>query len=86
MRRSFWLILFLASCLCFQIPAAGGQTGAVSQRISERAYQDREILYELQSPESHAFRITHDYTARTQGERYYLNIVRAGSHVSDPES
>ena len=28
--------------------------------LTERAYQDREILYELQSPESHAFRITHD--------------------------
>lgn len=52
----------------------------------ERAYQDREILYELQSPDSHAFRITHDYTARTAGERYYFNVVRAGSHVSDPES
>ncbi|HWN97793.1 MAG TPA: hypothetical protein VNS63_00825 [Blastocatellia bacterium] len=53
---------------------------------SERAYQDREILYELQPPESHAFRITHDYTARKQGEQYYFNIVRAGSHVTDPES
>ena len=52
----------------------------------ERAYQDREILYELQAPESHAFRITHDYTARKPGERYYFNVVRAGSHVSDPES
>lgn len=54
--------------------------------VSERAYQDREILYELQPPESHAFRITHDYTARKQGEQYYFNIVRAGSHVTDPES
>lgn len=54
--------------------------------LSERAYQDREILYELQSPESHAFRITHDYTARRPGEKYYFNVVRAGSHVTDPES
>jgi hypothetical protein len=54
--------------------------------MSERAYQDREILYELQSPESHAFRITHDYTVRKVGEKYYFNIVRAGSHVTDPES
>src|SRR5499427_8907766 len=53
---------------------------------TERAYQDREILYELQSPESHAFRIAHDYTVRKVGEQYYFNIVRAGSHVSDPES
>ena len=54
--------------------------------LTERAYQDREILYELQSPESHAFRITHDYTVRKAGEKYYFNVVRAGSHVTSPES
>src|SRR3989442_12324819 len=54
--------------------------------LTERAYQDREILYELQSPESHAFRITHDYTVRKAGEKYYFNVVRAGSHVTNPES
>ncbi len=54
--------------------------------FTERAYQDREILYELQAPESHAFRITHDYTVRKVGEKYYFNVVRAGSHVSDPSS
>jgi hypothetical protein len=61
---------------------------AVAQNppFTERAYQDREILYELQAPETHAFRITHDYTVRNAGEKYYFNVVRAGSHVSDPES
>jgi hypothetical protein len=54
--------------------------------FTERAYQDGEILYELQAPETHAFRITHDYTVRNAGEKYYFNIVRAGSHVTDPES
>ena len=54
--------------------------------VTERAYQDREILYELQSPESHAFRITHDYTVRKAGEKYYFNVVRAGSHVTNPDS
>ena len=54
--------------------------------LTERAYQDREILYELQSPESHAFRITHDYTVRKVGEKYYFNVVRAGSDVTNPES
>lgn len=54
--------------------------------FTERAYQDREILYELQTPESHAFRITHDYTVKNTGEKYYFNVVRAGSHVTDPES
>jgi hypothetical protein len=66
----------------------GGLASAQNPRPSytERAYQDREILYELQAPESHAFRITHDYTVRKVGEKYYFNIVRAGSHVTDPES
>src|SRR3954451_6559965 len=54
--------------------------------LTERAYQDREILYELQAPETHAFRITHDYTVRKVGEKYYFNVVRAGSHVTNPES
>ena len=66
----------------------GANNRAMSQSpsMAERAYQDREILYELQAPESHAFRITHDYTVRKPGEKYYLNVVRAGSHVTDPES
>ena len=61
---------------------------AISQnpQFTERAYQDREILYELGPPESHSFRITHDYTERKEGTKYYFNIVREGSHVSDPES
>ena len=54
--------------------------------LTERGYQDREILYELQTPESHAFRITHDYTVRKAGEKYYFNVVRTGSHVADPDS
>ncbi len=54
--------------------------------LSERAYQDREILYELEAPETHAFRITHDYTVRKSGEKFYFNVVRAGSHVTNPES
>lgn len=59
---------------------------AQNSAFTERAYQDREILYELQAPETHAFRITHDYTVRNAGEKYYFNVVRAGSHVTDPES
>jgi hypothetical protein len=69
------------------LPQAVLTTAAQNQNpLTERAYQDREILYELQSPESHAFRITHDYTVRKVGEKYYFNVVRAGSHVTSPES
>lgn len=75
----------LTSCLLLLVSPdrrAAGQNSV----FNERAYQDREILYELQSPETHAFRITHDYTVRKVGEKYYLNVVRAGSHVTQPES
>lgn len=69
------------------LPQAVLTTFAQNQNpLTERAYQDREILYELQSPESHAFRITHDYTVRRLGEKYYFNVVRAGSHVTNPDS
>ncbi|HEX4947120.1 MAG TPA: hypothetical protein VFZ34_10665 [Blastocatellia bacterium] len=54
--------------------------------LNERAHQDREILYELEPPPSNAFRITHDYTERKAGTQHYFNLVRAGSHVSNPES
>src|SRR5215469_4397791 len=82
-RALGWLVAALA--LAVYLSASVVVTGQTSP-LTERAYQDREILYELQAPESHAFRITHDYTVRKTGERYYINIVRAGSHVTDPES
>jgi hypothetical protein len=74
------LTIFLSSL--YFVSEAQNQTPP----FTERAYQDREILYELQTPESHAFRITHDYTVRKPGEKYYFNVVRAGSHVTSPES
>jgi len=77
------LIFFLFLILSLNVSVGAQNQGA---SFSERAYQDREILYELQEPESHAFRITHDYTVRRVGEKYYFNVVRAGSHVSGPES
>ena len=66
--------------------ASNAPAGSQNSQFPERAYQDREILYELGPPESHAFRITHDYTERKEGTKYYFNVVREGSHVSDPES
>ncbi|HEU0176099.1 MAG TPA: hypothetical protein VFV58_17685 [Blastocatellia bacterium] len=77
----------IALCSAAVVPQLAGTTAARQDAaLSERAYQDREILYELQDPQSHAFRITHDYTERKEGASHYFNIVRAGSHVSDPES
>jgi hypothetical protein len=56
------------------------------ERLSERAHQDRNIVYLLQQPESHAFSLYHDYTESRPGVDKYLNVVREGSTVSDPSA
>ena len=64
---------------------AGAQPGANrGARLLERAYQDREIVYFLQPPETHAFDLYHDYTESHPGIDKYINVVRAGSNVSRP--
>ncbi|HTM27693.1 MAG TPA: hypothetical protein VL225_21015 [Vicinamibacterales bacterium] len=55
-------------------------------RVTERALQDREIVYFLKQPETHAFSLYHDYTASREGEHQYVNVVRAGSTVSEPSA
>src|SRR5205807_1971889 len=65
---------------------SAGAAPPVSRAASERAHQDREILYELQDPETHAFKIIHDYTESRAGTKAYVNVVRTGSHVKDPSS
>jgi hypothetical protein len=61
-----------------------GQTE--EERLSERAHEDREIVYFLQQPETHAFRLYHDYTESRRGVDKYFNVVRTGSKVSDPSA
>jgi hypothetical protein len=56
------------------------------ERLSERAHQDREIVYLLRQPETHAFRLYHDYTESRPGADKYFNVVRSGSKVSDPSA
>lgn len=56
------------------------------QRLSERARQDRDIVYFLQQPETHAFSLYHDYTESRPGADAYFNVVRSGSTVSDPSA
>lgn len=57
---------------------------SASARVGERAVQDREIVYFLLPPETHAFDLLHDYTESRPGIDRYLNVVRAGSRVSNP--
>src|SRR5690349_7951539 len=61
-----------------------GETEA--ERLAERAHQDREIVYFLQAPETHAFRLYHDYTETGTGADKYFNVVRTGSTVSEPSA
>jgi hypothetical protein len=56
------------------------------ERLAERAHQDRDIVYFLQQPETHAFMLYHDYTESRVGINGYANVVRAGSVASHPSA
>ena len=56
------------------------------ERLSERAHQDRDIVYFLQQPETHSFHLYHDCTESRPGADKYFNVVRSGSKASDPSA
>lgn len=58
----------------------------VDFEIPQRASQSRDIVYFLQQPDTHSFRLYHDYEETREGVGRYLNIVRPGSKASDPEA
>jgi len=47
-----------------------------------RAEQDREIHYWLLDPDSHQFKISHDFTESKPGQKYVHSFVRKGSVVT----
>jgi hypothetical protein len=55
-------------------------------RLSDRAHQDREIVYFPNDPATHSFSLYHDYTESRPGLGHYFNVVRAGSSVSNPSA
>jgi len=55
-------------------------------KINERAFQDRDIVYFMQQPETNSFRLYHDYTEKRPGVNKYLNVVRTGSKASNPSA
>jgi hypothetical protein len=74
-----------------KLPTTRGATLTTSMasqasRLSERAYQDREIVYFLNDPATHSFSLYHDYTESRPGVSHYFNVVRAGSRVSNPSA
>lgn len=83
MRRATFIVLALAAATAAQAQTSGANRAA---RLAERARQDREIVYFLQQPETHAFDLYHDYTESRPGVDRYLNIVRGGSRVSNPSA
>lgn len=68
------------------VPTPDPTQARLGWSFSERAFQDREIVYFLQQPETHAFRLYHDYTETREGMDRYLNVVRAGSRVENPSA
>jgi len=74
----------LTNARSWEPPPAQGP--AERARLSERAHQDRDIVYFLQQPATHAFSLYHDYTESREGVGTYLNVVRTGSVVSNPSA
>jgi hypothetical protein len=80
------LALLAAVPLAAQAPAPPAMPVAAENRLAERAHQDREIVYFLREPETHAFDLYHDYTESRPGVDRYLNVVRKGSSASGPSA
>jgi tetratricopeptide (TPR) repeat protein len=68
------------------MPPAADTQARLDRSFAERAAETRDIVYFLEQPESHAFRLYHDYTESRPGTDRYLNVVRAGSRVVDPQA
>jgi len=66
------------------VPAQAALGTPMAERLDERAHQNREIVYFLRQPETHAFDLYHDYTETNPGTSTYVNVVRPGSAVSNP--
>lgn len=66
--------------------SVAGTATAAAAAGEERARQSREIVYYLNPPETHSFALTHDYTETRPGTSTYVNVVRAGSIVSNPSA
>ena len=66
--------------------AGGAAKSGMAKLLDERAHQNRNIVYYLQQPETHAFDLTHDYTESRAGIADYVNVVRTGSAARNPSA
>jgi hypothetical protein len=78
--------LVIAAALAFVFVPRAARAQEESSRLTDRARQDRDIVYFLQPPETHAFRLFHDYTESKEGADKYVNVVRKGSTASNPSA
>ncbi len=59
-------------------------TGVLCAQL-HRAEQDREIRYWLLDPQTHQFRISHDFNVSRVGQKYVHSFVRKGSIVAQSQ-
>ena len=78
--------LFFAGVLFTAVGALAAAQEPRDNRLTERAHQDRDIVYFLQQPQTHSFDLYHDYTESRPGMDKYLNVVRKGSRASKPSA
>jgi len=76
-RRPAVIVALVALVAVASAPRADAQ--------QHRAEQTRDITYWLLDPSTHQFRISHDFTVDTPGQRYVHSFVRAGSTVTGAE-
>jgi hypothetical protein len=67
-------------------PTGTSWSSAASQaeRLVDRAHQDREAIYRLQAPDTHAVEIEHDYTEMRVDAVHYVEVVPPGETVARP--
>ena len=80
------LAAFTPKASTYRSAETASRLGSQAQRLSDRAHQDREIVYFPNDPATHSFNLFHDYTESRPGVGHYFNVVRAGSTVSNPSA
>lgn len=59
--------------------------GSLAHAQVHRAEQDREIHYWLLDPDTHQFKISHDFNVTRVGQKYVHSFVRKGSVVTQSQ-
>lgn len=82
LRAQPGLAAFVPKLSAAEGPAVTAPLPSDAARLSERAHEDREIVYFLDDPASHTFTLHHDYTESRAGAARYVSLVRPGSRIA----